>query len=82
VFSTDKLSIWVILSIIFLLSSSSSFVYIFLNIEDVHLDAKGSYNKLYMIKNLKKKLLPAFLIGIGCTVISIVLLFYMRWQIK
>ncbi len=76
VFSRDKLSIWVILSIIFLLSSSSSFLYIFLNIEDAHLKAKDIHNKLDMIRDRKKKLLSAFRIGVECTAISIILLLY------
>ena len=76
VFSRDKLSIWGILSIIYLLSSSSSFIYIFLNIEDVHLKAKDIHNKLDMIRDRKKKLLPAFRIGVECTAISIILLLY------
>ena len=76
VFSKDKSSTCVILSIIFLLSSSSSFVYIFLNIEDAHLKAKDIHNKLDMIRDRKKKLLPAFRIGVECTTISIILLLY------
>jgi len=76
VFSKDKLLIWVILSIVYLLFSSFSFVYIFVILEDVNLNAKGIYNKLDMIRDQKKKLLPAFRIGIECTAISIILLLY------